>query len=178
MPRKTLSIDTKTRVLHQAGYVCGNPVCRCIITLDMHHLDPVCEGGADDPDNLIALCPNCHRRHHNGEIPKTSLRAWKMLLIALNQAYDKHSIDILLVLHKLKSIWIKSDGLLDIAAPIASGLIDAKSEINTIIDGVRSDGAVISNSESGYLISISIKGNMLIEAWLSGNQDQISVSNL
>jgi 5-methylcytosine-specific restriction protein A len=35
--------------------------------LEVHHLYRRSDGGADDPDNVIALCPNCHRRVHHGE---------------------------------------------------------------------------------------------------------------
>lgn len=34
--------------------------------LEVHHLYRRSDGGADDPDNVIALCPNCHRRVHHG----------------------------------------------------------------------------------------------------------------
>lgn len=35
--------------------------------LEVHHLYRRSDGGADDPDNVVALCPNCHRRVHYGE---------------------------------------------------------------------------------------------------------------
>ncbi|MFC3959494.1 HNH endonuclease [Halovivax cerinus] len=34
--------------------------------LEVHHLTRRSDGGPDDPDNVIALCPNCHRRVHEG----------------------------------------------------------------------------------------------------------------
>jgi 5-methylcytosine-specific restriction protein A len=34
--------------------------------LEVHHLHRRSDGGADHPDNVIALCPNCHRRVHHG----------------------------------------------------------------------------------------------------------------
>jgi 5-methylcytosine-specific restriction protein A len=34
--------------------------------LEVHHLHRRSDGGADNPDNVIALCPNCHRRVHYG----------------------------------------------------------------------------------------------------------------
>lgn len=30
--------------------------------LEVHHLVPVCKGGSNTPDNLVALCPNCHKK--------------------------------------------------------------------------------------------------------------------
>lgn len=35
--------------------------------LEVHHLNRLSDGGPDDPDNVIALCPNCHRRVHHGQ---------------------------------------------------------------------------------------------------------------
>lgn len=35
--------------------------------LEVHHLYRRSDGGADDPDNVIAICPNCHRRVHHGQ---------------------------------------------------------------------------------------------------------------
>lgn len=30
--------------------------------LEIHHIRPVREGGVDSAENLVALCPNCHRK--------------------------------------------------------------------------------------------------------------------
>jgi 5-methylcytosine-specific restriction endonuclease McrA len=36
--------------------------------LEVHHVKPLAEGGADTVDNAVALCPNCHRAvHHAGD---------------------------------------------------------------------------------------------------------------
>jgi len=35
--------------------------------LEVHHLRRRSDGGADHPDNVVALCPNCHRRVHYGQ---------------------------------------------------------------------------------------------------------------
>lgn len=34
--------------------------------LEVHHLHRVSDGGLDDPENVIAICPNCHREVHHG----------------------------------------------------------------------------------------------------------------
>src|ERR1043166_2886357 len=110
--RKTLPVDVRALVLHESGYRCGNPVCRTVLTLDVHHLDPVADGGPDTADNLLALCPNCHALHHQGVISKTSLRAWKLLLLALNQAFDTHIVDILLTLSTVPKLFVSGEGVL------------------------------------------------------------------
>lgn len=35
--------------------------------LEVHHLYRLSDEGVDDPENVIALCPNCHRRRHEGK---------------------------------------------------------------------------------------------------------------
>ncbi len=35
--------------------------------LEVHHMKRRSDGGADHPDNVVALCPNCHRRVHQGK---------------------------------------------------------------------------------------------------------------
>jgi 5-methylcytosine-specific restriction protein A len=33
--------------------------------LEVHHIDRMADGGPDQPKNVAALCPNCHRRVHH-----------------------------------------------------------------------------------------------------------------
>ncbi|WP_161782612.1 HNH endonuclease [Halococcus sediminicola] len=35
--------------------------------LEVHHIHRRSDGGLDDPENIIAVCPNCHRETHYGE---------------------------------------------------------------------------------------------------------------
>src|SRR5262245_47653048 len=115
--RKAIALSVKQHVLHEAGYLCANPACRTVLTLDIHHLNYVSDGGTDTAENLLPLCPNCHALHHKGVIPRTSLKAWKMFLLALNEAFDKQSINILLTLAKLGVIQrVTGDGLIRLAA--------------------------------------------------------------
>jgi hypothetical protein len=37
--------------------------------LEVHHKRTLKRGGADTPGNVIALCPNCHRKRHHGAPP-------------------------------------------------------------------------------------------------------------
>jgi len=32
--------------------------------LDVHHIIYACNGGGDEPSNLITLCDNCHKKEH------------------------------------------------------------------------------------------------------------------
>ena len=32
--------------------------------LNVHHIVPVCNGGGDEPENLVTLCVDCHKEIH------------------------------------------------------------------------------------------------------------------
>jgi len=152
--RKTTPVDVKTLVLHEAGYRCANPTCRTILTIEIHHLDRVAEGGSNAPDNLIALCPNCHNLHHAGTITLSSLRSWKLLLLALNEAFDRKLVDLLLALNKVNDVHVSGDGVLQCSPGIASGLI--------LLERRR--------HSDDYWVSLSEKGRRFVQAWEKGDQ--------
>lgn len=43
--------------------------------LQVHHLKPRREGGPNEPQNLVALCPNCHENADREAIPRSKLKA-------------------------------------------------------------------------------------------------------
>jgi hypothetical protein len=163
--RKKLPVDVKILVLHEAGYKCANPACRTILTLDIHHLQRVSDQGADSPDNLLALCPNCHTLHHKGIIPQESIRAWKMLLLAINEAYDRKTLDLLLALERTKAVYVSGDGLLACAALIASDLV----EVGTV--GLERFTARSGFEVPSYRLSLAPRGQTLLNAWKQGDQE-------
>lgn len=152
-PRKKLKVDVRSVVLHEAAYKCANPRCRYPITLDIHHLEELGKGGPDDPENLLALCPICHREHHSKIIPIESLRAWKMLLVTLNEAFDRKGIDLLLAIKKLGKLALSGG---DCAPLLASDLVN----ITTL-----QNGPVIV-----YVAELNTKGETFVAGWLSGEQ--------
>ncbi|MBE3038893.1 MAG: HNH endonuclease [Chloroflexi bacterium] len=164
MPRKSLPIDVKRLVLHEAGYKCGNPVCRSILTLDIHHLERVSEGGPDSPDNLLALCPNCHALHHRGEIPIDSIRAWKMLLLTINEAFDRKTLDLLSTLSRVGLVYVTGDGLLSCAVLVAGGLVGATEWGHATFDNRYGW------QTPKYQIRVTERGRRLLSAWRSGDQ--------
>jgi hypothetical protein len=126
-----------------------------ILTLEIHHLEQVADGGSDEPINLLPLCPNCHTLHHKGTIPIASLRTWKHLLLALNQAFDTRLVDLLLMLSKQDRLWVSGDGVLQCAAGIASGLVEVESRV---IDTQQ------------YFVRLSEKGRRFVAGWEAGNE--------
>lgn len=152
--RKQTPVDVKALVLHEAGYRCANPACRTILTIEIHHLDQVSDGGSNTPENLLALCPNCHSLHHAGTIPLQSLRAWKYLLLALNEAFDRKLVDLVLTLHKVKEIHVSGDGVFQCSPGIASDLIRLETRQHS----------------DDYWVSLSEKGRRFVQAWEQGDQ--------
>lgn len=162
--RKPPSLDVKKLVQHEAGYKCSNPVCRTILTLDIHHLVPVAKKGDNSPDNLLALCPNCHALHHRNKIPEESLRAWKMLLLSLNEAFDRRSIDLLLALDRVGRLYVSGDGVLGCASLIAADLV-------SITEGRKGEKATYHNdSHIIYTIELTNKGKQVVDGWKRGDQ--------
>jgi hypothetical protein len=53
-----------------------------------------------DYENLLALCPNCHRRADNKEIDRKSLRLYKANLRFAHDKYSQIELDVLFELYK------------------------------------------------------------------------------
>ena len=149
-----------------------------VLTLDIHHIEYVADGGGDGQENLLPLCPNCHSLHHKGHIPKASLRAWKLLLLALNEGFDRRSVDALLALDALGGVMLWGDGLLTCASLVASGLV-AVQEKHEVVENADPAwfsyfgpiGLAKEIRIAKYWIELSNKGRAFVEAWKKGDQD-------
>ena len=154
----------------EAGYKCGNPACRNVITLDLHHIEYVSQDGGDDPSNLLVLCPYCHSMHHAGHIPVEAIRLWKGLLVALNQAFDRQGMELLLFLHNTSNnhLWYSSDGILSFAGLISAGLVViAKTEMTYM-----APNEARKFTQASHQLALTPRGILLVEAWISGNESE------
>lgn len=79
--RPTIPADLRREVLVEAGHRCAIHTCRHI-DVDVHHIVPWARRPEHRLENLIALCPNCHRRAEKGEIDRKALRLYKARLAA------------------------------------------------------------------------------------------------
>lgn len=159
--RTAIATPVRRSVLTEAGFKCANPTCRAMLTLNVHHMFYVSHGGPNDADNLIALCGHCHDMHHAGHIPGESIRAWKMILLSLNEGYDKRSIDILLMLDCGPAMYVSGDGVLQLAPLIASRLVAADPHIGVVMGG---------GIQATYRLELLDKGHRFLEAWRAGDQ--------
>ena len=97
--RPAIPMETKRKVLVEAGHRCAIPTCRHI-EVDIHHIIPWAKSRDHGYDNLIALCPNCHRRADRDEIDAKSLRIYKANLRFAHDKYSQFEIDFLFELRR------------------------------------------------------------------------------
>jgi hypothetical protein len=176
MSRRSLPPSTRQLVLLEAGYRCSNPVCRHVLTLEVHHIDWVRAGGGNDPSNLLALCGNCHSLHTYGHIPEAAIRAWKAMLASLNNPH-RGNADLLLLLVSEESrqqslppdqripFRFSGDSLHFLAGLITSGLV----EITNRFTGASWFGGGAPTFE----ITLTDSGRTLVEAWKSGDPERV-----
>jgi 5-methylcytosine-specific restriction endonuclease McrA len=77
----------------QACNLCRRPV-RCFparVVLEAHHMIPRNEGGGDTPDNLLALCSDCHKDAHHKE---RIFRAYWDPTFAVTEADANHELSL------------------------------------------------------------------------------------
>lgn len=161
--RKDIPQRVRMELLTEAGFRCAVPTCRILLVLDLHHIYEVAEGGGNEVSNLIALCPTCHGLYHRGYYPRSSIFAWKSILVAINRGFDLESIDRLVFLESLKEDYliVGGDGVLHFDRLIAGGLA-------TVVQKCNNENQLVT-----YAVNISPKGRLLIEAWKSGDHAQI-----
>ena len=169
--RKSISPLMRDEVLREAGYKCANPTCRNILTLQLHHMIWVKDGGENEATNLIALCGHCHDLHTQGHIPTSAISYWKGILHALNHAFNKEGMDLLLFLAKpsLENIWYTGDGSLRFAGLIAADLVEiAESQFSVGVS--YGDSAPTSPPATALRLRLSEKGRLLVDSWLAGDE--------
>jgi len=74
----------RDQLLVEARHRCTICAEKCF---EIHHVIEQAEGGTDDMENLIVLCPNCHqhRYHRSGEFTRDQLRLYRQRLKEQNE---------------------------------------------------------------------------------------------
>ncbi|HSU41190.1 MAG TPA: HNH endonuclease [Polyangiaceae bacterium] len=65
---QTIPPALRRQVLRRDGGRCQVPGCQHATFVDVHHLRPRCEGGANTLENLVTLCGAHHRASHAGKL--------------------------------------------------------------------------------------------------------------
>ena len=92
--RPPIPAEIKRRVLVEAGHRCAIPTCR-YIDVDVHHIVPWETCQKHEYENLIALCPNCHRRAHKNNViirVRVKLASFLVALSKANFICRKHKL--------------------------------------------------------------------------------------
>lgn len=97
--RLKIPADLERRILVEAGHRCAIPTCRHI-DVEIHHIIPWSKCQEHSYDNLIALCPNCHRRADGGKIDRKSLRLYKYNLRFAHDKFSQLELDVLFCAYK------------------------------------------------------------------------------
>lgn len=150
--RSPMPAEVRRRVLVEAGHRCAIPTCRHI-DVDIHHIIPWAQCQQHEYDNLIALCPNCHRRADAGQIDRKALRLYKFNLRFVHDKYSQLEMDILFELfrqpqgHKIQ--WPPFNAIL-LKRVIEAGLILVhQTQGEAFVGGMRSNPDFLSISDKG-----------------------------
>ena len=156
--RPPIPAELRRRVLVEAGHRCAIPTCR-YIDVDVHHIIPWETCQKHECDNLIALCPNCHRRAHKAnEIDRKSLHHYKANLRFTHDRFSQLEVDVLFECARNKGknlMWAPFNVLL------LKRLIESDYIQYTVTEGMGFIGGMKSNPD---FITISPKGLSYIDA--------------
>jgi hypothetical protein len=89
--RPAVPNELRRRILVEAGHRCAIHTCQHP-DVDIHHIVPWEQCQKHEYDNLIALCPNCHRRADAGDIDRLSLKLYKARVVAAFGIFDEPEI--------------------------------------------------------------------------------------
>ena len=156
--RSPIPAGLRRRVLVEAGHRCAIPTCR-YIDVDVHHIIPWETCKKHEYENLIALCPNCHRRaHKTNEIDRKSLYRYKANLRFTHDKFSQLEVDVLFEC-------ARSPGKHVMWAPFNSLLLKRLVESGYIDYTVTPAGVMIGGMKSNPdYITISAKGIQYVES--------------
>jgi hypothetical protein len=157
--------EIRRRVLVEAGHRCAIPTCR-YIEVDVHHIVPWAQCQAHEYDNLIALCPNCHRADAR-DIDRKSLRLYKLNLRFAHDKYSQLELDVLFELERRGEgmPWMGFNLIL-LNRIIDSGFIavhEVDSDSVVTVIGIETEAFVGEIKTSPDIIAITPKGRQFIE---------------
>lgn len=169
--RPAIPAELRRAVLVEAGHRCAIPTCRQT-PVDVHHIVPWEQVKEHTFENLIALCPNCHRRVHNNEIDRKSLRIYKSNLSIMNHRYCDFERRILIWfhMHPEEDTVILGPGFeILVLNVLADGLI---ADITDKWDGRGKGGMphiniILNDSPVQTMYKITESGRQFTEKWMN-----------
>jgi len=165
--RPPIPAELRRRILVEAGHRCAIPTCRHPTT-EIAHIEPWRKVREHKYENLIALCPNCHKRAEDGDIDRKSLRIYKRILQRLTDRYDRFELNVLNELRQGRPVNMAGNMLLLIKNLLDEGLV-------TIREGIAR-GNVALNVRMGTIpinvqVILTEKGEKFIKEWMNANEE-------
>ncbi len=77
--RQAIPAGVRRKVLVEAGHRCAIQVCRKSANVEVHHITPWAKCQEHRHENLIVLCPNCHKLADGGIIDRKALEKYKKI---------------------------------------------------------------------------------------------------
>lgn len=154
--RPDIPRQLKRKVLIEAGHRCAIPTCRQT-PVEVAYIIPWVTVKEHTFENLIALCPNCHARHHKKEIDRQSLLQYKANLTLLNSRYGDLEQRILKIFADHpghESVWLNKS-------------------LDILVMYLVEDGMIVKDESMKYVMSdgnlyhLTDKGRAFIGRWLS-----------
>ena len=120
----TIPKAVRDQMLVEARHRCTICAEKCF---ELHHIVEQAEGGGDEAENLIVLCPNCHqhRYHRSREFTRDQLRLYKQQLKEQNEIEKR----LLLNLDELRTR-IGVDGAEALERELRTELSEAASQVS------------------------------------------------
>ena len=165
--RPPIPAELRRRILVEAGHRCAIPTCRHPTT-EIAHIEPWRKVREHKYENLIALCPNCHKRAEDGDIDRKSLRIYKRILQRLTDRYNRFELNVLNELRQGRPVNMAGNMLLLIKNLLDEGLV-------TIREGIAR-GNVALNVRMGTIpinvqVILTEKGEKFIKEWMNANEE-------
>ena len=163
MSRPKIPAELKRRVLCEAGHRCAIHTCRQI-EVEIHHIVPWSKCQEHKYENLIALCPNCHKMAEKGDIDRKALRIYKANLRYAHDRFSQYEVDILFVLHSRQKIQFPPFMVLLINRILDAGYVDIveNRSVSMRVSGMEMSPVYIFLTDKGqeYIDSLGIdQGN-------------------
>ncbi len=156
-------------VLIESGYRCAMPHCR-ETQIDINHIVPFAEVQEHTFDNLVALCPNCHRRYTNGEIDRKAMFQIKANLSILSHRYSELERRYLNRQASLGpvvgAVTMLSGGLELLMSNLVTDGIVMQAPVNAIQIGFDQPG--VPDFPVVIAFVLTAKGQAFIENWIAG----------
>jgi HNH endonuclease len=166
--RPAISSQLEREVKMEAGFRCAIPACKQTPVM-MVHIEPYRDVKSHSFDNLIALCPNCHKRYDDGQIDRKSMKLYKAKLSIINNRYGDLEQRVLTYFAKrpeLSSVELIAGTQTEIQVMYAvdDGLIRKVNEY-------PAPGGSFTSGYNLALYELTEKGKDFINKWLSEDKE-------